>query len=564
MTTLEAQPSPAGESFAPAGDVRNATRTVAAPLRRALAVAPDATAVVCPQATLTYRELGARVRRLIGAFATLGLRRGDRVAVLGANCHRYLELHLALPIAGLVIVPLNTRHSDPERCYAITDSGAGVFLTDREVAGVGELGVRVIGLGEEYETLLDAAGTAPAGSATTDGAPTESAATDGAPAESATTDHDGPAWPEGADAPGEHELAGIFYTGGTTGAAKGVMLTHGNLVANAFHFMACWPFTEDTRFMVVAPMFHAAGTIGALATTWAAGTQVIVPAFTGAGVLDVVEHERITATLVVPTMMDALAVEQRARPRDVSSLRWLSHGSSPAARELLKRTHETFPHASMLHIYGLTETSPIVTLHPDEQLRLDSPRAMSCGRPAVGVEVMIVDPAGDPERRTPLPPGEVGEVAIRGANVTAGYWHKPEETAKVLRGGWFTSGDLGYLDEAGYLFLVDRAKDMIVSGGENVYSAEVENALYSHPAVVEAAVFGIPDERYGEAVHAVVQTRIEVSADELVAHCRLTIAGYKVPRGVELRGEPLPKSGAGKILKRELRDAHWQGRETRI
>ncbi|HEY2224216.1 class I adenylate-forming enzyme family protein [Actinomycetospora sp.] len=531
MTTLEA--NPAGGSLAPAGDPRNATRTLAAPLRRALAVAPEATAVVCPEATLTYRELGARVGRLIDACASLGLRRGDRVAVLSTNCHRYLELHLALPIAGLVIVPLNTRHSDHERCYAISDSGAGVFLTDRDVAGVGELGVRVVGLGDEYEALLDAAD-------------------DAAP------------WPDGPDAPGENDLAGIFYTGGTTGAAKGVMLTHGNLVANAFHFMACWPFTEDTRFMVVAPMFHAAGTIGALATTWAAGTQVLVPTFTGAGVLDVVERERITATLVVPTMMDALAVEQRDRPRDVSSLRWLSHGSSPAARELLKRTHETFPQASMLHIYGLTETAPIVTLHPDEQLRLDHPRAMSCGRPAVGVEVAIVEVGGEPGERMPREPGEVGEVAIRGANVTAGYWHKPDETAKVLRGGWFTSGDLGYLDDAGYLFLVDRAKDMIVSGGENVYSAEVENALYSHPAVVEAAVFGIPDERYGEAVHAVVQTRAEVTVDDLVAHCRLTIAGYKVPRAVELRGEPLPKSGAGKILKRELRDEHWHDRETRI
>ena len=531
MTTPEAHG--AGAVLVPAGDARNATRTIAAPLRRALAVAPDATAVVCPHATLAYRELAARVRRLIAACASLGLRRGDRVAVLGPNCHRYLELHLALPIAGLVIVPLNTRHSDPERCYSLADSGTRVLFTDRDVAGVADLDVRVVGLGDEYEALLDAA-------------------------------DDPGLLPDGDDAPGEHDLAGIFYTGGTTGAAKGVMLTHGNLVANALHFMACWPFTEDTRFMVVAPMFHAAGTIGALATTWAAGTQVLVPAFTGDGVLDVVERERITATLVVPTMMDALAVAQRERPRDVSTMRWLSHGSSPAALELLRRTHATFPHASMLHIYGLTETSPIVTLHPDEQLRLDSPRAMSCGRPAVGVEVRIVEVGADADDRAPLGSGEVGEVAIRGANVTAGYWHKPEETSKVLRGGWFTSGDLGYVDEAGYLFLVDRAKDMIVSGGENVYSAEVENALYAHPAVVEAAVFGVPDERFGEAVHAVVQTRAEVTDDELVAHCRLTIAGYKVPRGIDLRVEPLPKSGAGKILKRELRDAWWQGRESRI
>ncbi|GAA4821194.1 long-chain fatty acid--CoA ligase [Actinomycetospora corticicola] len=519
MTTLETPP------LAPAGDRRNATRTMSAALQRALTVAPEATAVVCPHATLTYRELAERIGRLIGAFDGLGLTPGDRVAVLSSNCHRFLELYLALPAAGLVVVPLNTRHSDAERRYAITDSGAEAFFTDRDVEGIDGLDVTVIGLGAESEALIGSS-TPAAWSATV----------------------------------AEHDLAGIFYTGGTTGAAKGVMLTHGNLVANAFHFLACWPFTEDTRFMVVAPMFHAAGTIGTLATIWAAGTQVIVPAFTPGGVLDVVEHERVTATLVVPTMMDALAVEQRERPRDVSSLRWLSHGSSPAARELLRRTHATFPQASMLHIYGLTETSPIVTLHPDEQLRLDSPRAMSCGRPAVGVEVVVIDPV----ERTPLAAGEVGEVAIRGANVTPGYWHKPDETAKVLTGGWFTSGDLGYLDDAGYLFLVDRAKDMIVSGGENVYSAEVENALYSHPAVVEAAVFGIPDERFGEAVHAVVQVRTSVGADELVAHCRRTIAGYKVPRSVALQEDPLPKSGAGKILKRSLRDEHWHGREMQI
>ncbi|MEJ2868925.1 AMP-binding protein [Actinomycetospora sp. OC33-EN08] len=522
MTTTATTPL-----LAPAGDPRNATRTVGAPLARARATAPGATAVVCDGVELTYAELGARVRRLVGALAGLGLRRGDRVAVLGANGHRYLELYLAVPAAGLVIVPLNTRHSDPERCYAVADSGARVLVTDRDVAGL-DAEVRVVDLTSEYDRLL---------------------------AEADEVD-----LPDGPDAPAEHDLAGIFYTGGTTGAAKGVMLTHGNLVANAFHFMACWPFSEDTRFMVVAPMFHAAGTIGTLATIWAAGTQVIVPAFTPAGVLDVVERERVTATLVVPTMMDALAVEQRERPRDVSSLRRLSHGSSPAARELLRRTHATFPDASMLHIYGLTETSPIVTLHPDEQLRLDSPRAMSCGRPAVGVEVRVEDPV----ERAPLPAGQVGEVAIRGANVTPGYWHKPEETAKVLDGGWFRSGDLGYLDEAGYLFLVDRAKDMIVSGGENVYSAEVENALYSHPAVVEAAVFGIPDERFGEAVHATVQIRTAVTGDELVEHCRLTIAGYKVPRSVRLTDDPLPKSGAGKILKRSLRDAYWDGREQRI
>ncbi|GAA4794374.1 long-chain fatty acid--CoA ligase [Actinomycetospora chlora] len=524
MTTLDTL-----HDLAPAADAGNATRTVGAPLRRALATGRDRTAVVCGEHTETYAELADRVARLGSVLTGLGLRPGDRVGVLGANCHRYLELYLGLPSHGLVIVPLNVRHTAAERTYALRDAGARVLFADRQLDGL-DPDLRVVDTTTEYETLLD--GAEPV-------APLR--------------------------APAEHDLAGIFYTGGTTGAAKGVMLSHGNLVANAFHFMACWPFTPDTRWLVVAPMFHAAGTIGALATIWAGGTQVMCPAFTPEGVLDLVERHGVTATLVVPTMMDALAAEQSARPRTVATLRWLSHGSSPAAVELLRRTHAAFPDAEMLHIYGLTETSPIVTLLPGEQHLLDAPQARSCGRAAVGVEVVVVDPAD----RTPLPAGLVGEVLIRGANVTAGYWNKPDETAAVLRDGWFASGDLGLLDEGGHLFLVDRAKDMIVSGGENVYSAEVENALFAHPSVVEVAVFGVPHERYGEAVHAVVVLRSlpddpDAFAAELVAHCRATIAGYKVPRSIETRVEPLPKSGAGKILKRELRAVFWAERESQL
>jgi long-chain acyl-CoA synthetase len=354
-------------------------------------------------------------------------------------------------------------------------------------------------------------------------------------------------------------LAGLFYTGGTTGAAKGVMLTHGNLLANAYHFMACWPFTPDTRWLVVAPMFHAAGTIAVLATLWSGGRQILLPSFDAAAVLDTIERERVTATLVVPTMMAALAEEQERNPRDVSALKLVSHGSSPAGPSLLRRTHEAFPLACLLHVYGATETSPILTLLPDEHELLDTPQAHSCGKPALGVELEVVDAA-----RRPLGPGEIGEVRVRGANVSQGYWNKPEETGRAMRDGWYFTGDLGYLDDLGHLFLVDRAKDMIVSGGENVYSIEVEAALESHPLVGEVAVFGVPDERWGEAVYAVVVTSAAVDEEELVEHCRARIAGYKTPKHIELRGEPLPKSGAGKILKRELREPHWRGREKRV
>jgi long-chain acyl-CoA synthetase len=415
-----------------------------------------------------------------------------------------------------VLVPLNVRHTHPELAYALSDSATSVLFTDLDPEPFAGLVKRVIALPDDYEDLLARA-----------------------------------AEQEPPDGIAEGELAGLFYTGGTTGAAKGVMLTHGNLLANAFHFMACWPFTPETRWLVAAPMFHAAGTIGVLSIVWNAGSHVFLERFDAAVALDLIEARQVTATLVVPTMLAALAEEQRLRPRDVSSLTHLSHGGSPVATETLRQARAAFPAATLLHIYGLTETSPIVTLLPAEEQVLDSPRARSCGQPAVGVEVRVVDADGNP-----VPTGTVGEVCTRGPNIMAGYWNKPAETAQALRDGWFWTGDLAYMDDEAYVFHVDRSKDMIVTGGENVYSSEVENALYQHPAVAEAAVFGVPHPRWGEAVHAALALRSVVDEEELRAHCRALIADYKVPKTFEFHSA-LPKSGAGKILKRELRRPHW-------
>jgi long-chain acyl-CoA synthetase len=435
------------------------------------------------------------------------------VAVIGSNCHRYLELYLAVPASGLVLVPLNARHALGELSYALRDAEVSVLFTDRHVEELADVVPRLITLPDGYEALLD-------------DAPSDD-------------------WPGDVD---EQTLAGLFYTGGTTGAAKGVMLTHGNLVANAFHLATCWPPTRSTRWLIVAPMFHAAGTIATLATVWAGGRHVIAPQFDAADVLDTIEREQVTATLFVPAMMAALASEQGKSPRDVSSLTLLGYGSAPTPVDLLRKTHSAFPAADLFHIYGATETAPIVTLFPGTQHVLDTPRAASCGQAAIGVEVEIVDLDGQPRR-----PGEVGEVRVRGANVTTGYWRKPRETSAALGDGWYSTGDVGLLDDDGYLFIVDRIKDMIITGGENVYSIEVEQALLAHPAVAEVAVFGIPDERWGEAVHAVAVLRQDVTTDELVRHCRSLIAPYKVPKGIELTREPLPRSAAGKVLKRELR-----------
>jgi long-chain acyl-CoA synthetase len=266
-------------------------------------------------------------------------------------------------------------------------------------------------------------------------------------------------------------------------------------------------------------------------------------------------------TLGVPTMLAALAEEQLARPRNARTLRSIAHGGSPIATEVIRRVHEAFPTASLMEVYGATELSPLCTALPHEEKLIDTPLARSCGSAIPGCEVRILDPDGKE-----VPRREVGEVVVRGPNVMQGYWRKPKETAAVLRDGAYWTGDLGYMDEAGHVFLVDRSKDMIVSGGENVYSTEVEDVLYRHPAVLEAAAFGVPDEKWGEAVHAIVVPRAGRNVDprELIDFCREHIAGYKVPKAIDVRSEPLPKSGPGKVLKRELRAPFWAGRDRNV
>jgi long-chain acyl-CoA synthetase len=498
--------------------------TLLSPLRRAELVAGPDVAVVCGVTRYTYLETADRCRRLIAGLRGLGAGAGDRVAVVAGNCHRYLELYQAVPGAGMVLVPLNPRHVDAELRYALEDSGAKVLLSDRDPAGVADVVDHVIDLDAGYEALVSA----------------------NPPAE----------FPDRVSA---QALAGLFYTGGTTGAAKGVMLTHRNLIANTTHLQAYWQFDGDTRWLIVAPLFHAAGSIAVLATVWNGGSHIVLPAFDPAHALDLIAEHRVTHTLVVPTMLAALSQEQGARPRDVASLRHIAYGGAPIATDTLRRAHDAFPAAELMHIYGTTETSPIATMLPHQERLLDAPQARSCGQPSIGVEVRVVDPKG-----RPVPAGEVGELAIRGPNVMAGYWNQPEQTAAALLDGWYRSGDLGYQDARGFLYLVDRAKDMIVTGGENVYSTEVEEALYRHPAVAEAAVFGVPDAHWGEAVHAVVVPRGPVTPAELSAHCRSLIAGYKVPKTIELRSEPLPKSAAGKLLKRRLREPYWQDRLTGV
>lgn len=284
------------------------------------------------------------------------------------------------------------------------------------------------------------------------------------------------------------------------------MLTHRNLATNAMHFQAVWSFGPVTRWLVAAPLFHAAGSLAVLVTIYHAGQQVLLGAFDPAAALDLIAVHDVSATLLVPALLAAISDEQLARPRDLSSLRGLSHGGWPITTKTLRRAHAAFPDSELLHLYGATETAPIASALRHEERRLEDPTIRSCGQAVPGVEIMLAGPDGES-----VSIGEVGEVLVRGPNVMRGYWNKPEQTALALRDGWCATGDPGYLDARAHVYLVDQAKDMIVTGGENVYGSEVEEALYSHEAVLEPAVFDVL----------------------------------------------LPKSGAGKSLERELRPPHW-------
>jgi len=494
------------------------------PLKRALQIGADRTAVLYDGNSTSYRDLWTRCRKLAGMVSGKGAGPGDRIAILAANSPQYVEIYVGLPAAGFVIVPLNTRHAEPELHYALEDASAKLLITDRDPGALSDLVDTVVSLPDEYETLLDEADEMELGVGVT-----------------------------------EDTLAGLFYTGGTTGASKGVMLSHRNLISNTLHNMTMSQPSQGHIWLIMAPMFHAAGTNGVLTGIWSANCQIPLQEFDPATALDLIERHGATHTLGVPAMLAAITELQLSEPRDTTSLQLVLHGGSPIATEVVRRAHEAFPSAEFAHVYGATETSPLVTGIRNEQLCLDEPRGRSCGQTLIGVQLKIVDGNGDE-----LPTGEVGEVATSGPNIMQGYWRKPEQTAEVLRDGWYYTGDLGRLDADGYLYLVDRAKDMIVTGGENVYCSEVEEALYKHPAVLEAAVIGVPDGKWGEAVHAVVVPRESISAEELIEFCREHIAGYKLPKAITFSETELPKSGPGKILKRELRKPFWEGKQTGI
>ena len=496
----------------------------------------DHTATVCDGRTRDWREFTGRVARLAGGVAGQGHAPGERIAILALNSDRYLESLFGLAWGGFVIVPVNTRLAVPEMVFWLNDSGCtGLIVDDAFLPVLAALRAQVPGL----RTVIHMAGGAP-----------------GTRAYEAVLEAAAPA----ADA-GRHgsDLLAIFYTGGTTGRSKGVMISQANIVSNALNMVAEVPVGADSRYLHAAPMFHMADNAMTFLVTAMGGAHYFVARFDPASVLRLVAAARITDILLVPTMINMVVHHPEAGQHDLSSVRRVLFGASPMPEAVIRRAQQVLPGAQFIQAYGQSEASPVLTLLPHREHGFDGvhpERMKAAGRAVIGGELAILD-ADDHE----VPRGTVGEICARGNMLMVGYWGQPELTAHTLRNGWLHTGDGGMMDDEGYVFVVDRVKDMIVTGGENVYSAEVEEALYNHPAVAECAVIGVPDPQWGERVHAVVRLKPGMVADEaeLMAACRVRIANYKVPRSVTLRDEPLPLSGAGKILKTELREPFWEG-----
>ncbi|WP_405904161.1 long-chain fatty acid--CoA ligase [Streptomyces sp. NBC_00656] len=508
-------------------------------LHRSAQQLPDEPATICGDRVRTHREVANRVARLAGALGGLGVTRGDRVGLLALNSDVFHEYYYGVWWMGGVVNPVNTRWSVQEIVYSLEESGTRLLIVDDTFAplvpqlrelwgGIAE----VVHCGDgptpdgmiDYERLI-------AGSE---------------PVEDVRV---------GGDA-----LAGLFYTGGTTGFPKGVMLSHGNILSSSHGLVST---SQDTKrgqsLLHCAPLFHLAALAAWNNQSLLGGCHVFLPAFEPAAVLEEIQKHRLNTLLLVPAMIQMVVDHPKIADFDLSSVNRVGYGASPISEPLLDRAMAAFPSAVFSQGYGMTELAPGACVltgqdHHDRRLLRSAGRAITC------VEVRVVDPQDNE-----VPRGSVGEIVVSGPNVMLGYWNKPEETAAALRGGWMHTGDAGYMDERGYVFLVDRLKDMIVSGGENVYSAEVENALAKHPSVAACAVIGVPDPQWGERVHAVIILKpgTAVSEDEIRDHCRTLIAGYKAPRSCEFV-DTLPLSPAGKILKRDLRKPYWDGAERSV
>jgi len=470
------------------------------------ALAPDA-------ARLSFSELEKRVKGIAAALSAHGFGAGDRLALLLPNSPEYIELVYACSWLGVIAVPINTRLSVAEIDRVLADAAPHGLVRHSSLPSPT---ARI-----SWQRVLDQD-------------PLE-IQNDVLPA--VVYDPDA--------------ILALIYTSGTTGRPKGVMVSHANILADIHHFNYWMRYTEGAVYLHAAPLFHIADFPAMFAAPAFGACQVTIPKFSPQTFCETVERERVSHTVLVPTMISLLTEFPDAGKYDLSSVSVLAYGGSPMAPELILRTRDLLPQVKLVQVYGLSETGFLAGLQDKEHTR---DRLLSCGRPCPGIDLQVINESGEQ-----VEVGNPGELVARGANVMRGYWSSSEEIALASREASFHTGDIGYQDSEGFFYILDRLKDMIVTGGENVYSGEVEAAIYAHPSVREAAVFGIPDRKWGELVMAcvVLKSGAAVTVEELVAHCRQSLASYKIPRRIEFMETDLPKSGSGKILKRVLRDRFW-------
>jgi acyl-CoA synthetase (AMP-forming)/AMP-acid ligase II len=487
---------------------------------RAIQYYPDRSALSFDQSTLTFSQLHDRIKRLAAGLSSAGFQKGDRLAILLPNSPEYIELVYACSWLGVIAVPINIRLSIPEIDHVLADSTPhGIVRHSTLPRPSTPVSIDIV---LDRDGLMNGDGICP-----------------------------DPCYDPDA-------ILALIYTSGTTGRPKGVMVTHANVLADVNNLNYWMRYREGGVYLHAAPIFHIADFPAMFAAPMFGASQVTLTRFQPEALCEAIAKERVNYTVLVPTMINFLVQFADANPHDLNSLELLAYGGSPMSPQLIRRTRELLPHTQLVQVYGLSETGFLTGLQDGEHT---ADRLMSCGRPCPGIEVQIVDTAGNPVK-TPNP----GEIVARGANVMAGYWNNREEIAGSFHNGFFRTGDIGYQDSRGYCYILDRSKDMIVTGGENVYSGEVERVIFDHPAVREVAVFGIPDVRWGELVAAcvVLKAGTQLTADELIAYCRQFIANYKVPRRIDFSETDLPKSGSGKVLKRVLRERVWAGAERAV
>ncbi len=502
-------------------------------IERAAVCGPRNRAIIDGGIVRTWAEAADRIARTGGALMTAGIHVGDHVGILAANSDAFFTMDFAIPWAGAVAVPLNTRLASAELAFQLKDAGVQTLFYSREYARTAA-GLKADGAVAKVIAMDE-----------------PDPASDGDLA--AMNARSSPVPPVQL---GDNDLAAIYYTGGTTGLPKGVMLSHANLYAMASNLLMAIPFDETCTVFHAAPMFHLAD-IATVFATMTASTHVFRRTFDAPDMLHAFADHGVTHCFTVPAVIERLTADPLAAELDLSALRVLGYGGASMPAASLDRARVRFPGVDFIQGFGQTEMAAATFLSPRWH-RLDAPadKLRSCGQACPGYDLRIVDEHGHE-----VPRGTVGEIVGRGGNVMMGYWNRPEETAEVMRGDWLHTRDLGFMDDDGFIYITDRAKDMIISGAENVYSIEVENALSYHPDIAESAVIGVPDATWGERVHAVIVPRAgaTLDQDEVIAFCRTRIAGYKCPKTISVRGEPLPRSAAGKVVKGPLREYHGAG-----